>query len=283
MAIDRRRTHVRMRRYVHRKGTSMTKRSQPDVRVVPGINLDFRPRHYWADRDPVSTIVQNIKGQNRREMIRSYVTGATPQMVEMNDHYLDDTLDARTRSALGSTHPSFLGGEFLPDYGLREVEIARVVLDSVTRDVMSLRAATNRKGTRIVYRMVDEYNSEYFLSQKSSRRPLSLRELIAILDATTSDTLESLGEPFVENFASWQVENGTAPADAVNSALVESVIYPELGLYYVARLASWAAEAERQRELDSTSETSTDDDEDDADGFIITGWRPPSNVNPDRD
>jgi hypothetical protein len=44
----------------------------------------------------------------------------------------------RRRSALGRLHPSFMGGEHLPDRRDTEVEIARINIDSTTSDVTSV-------------------------------------------------------------------------------------------------------------------------------------------------
>ena len=84
----------------------------------------------------------------------------------------------RRRLALGRLHPSFMGGEYLPDRRDTEVEIARINIDSTTSDVTSVYAKAGKD--RIRYRVVDEYNGDT-LSEKrtrSSKRPLSLGELI---------------------------------------------------------------------------------------------------------
>ena len=41
-------------------------------------NLNFRPPSYWDHPDPLSAILSNIKGQNRRQMIAAVVTGRAP-------------------------------------------------------------------------------------------------------------------------------------------------------------------------------------------------------------
>jgi len=40
---------------------------------------------------------------------------------------------------VGQIHPKFMRGEYLPNYGRREVEIERFMLESTTSDVVSLR------------------------------------------------------------------------------------------------------------------------------------------------
>ena len=82
-------------------------------------------------------------------------------------------------------HPWFKGGEYLPDLLPREVEIVRVTLKSVTMDVISIRARWTKD--RIKYRIVDEYwddsSFDYHLIQKTSVKPLAMRQLIRIIDS----------------------------------------------------------------------------------------------------
>jgi hypothetical protein len=78
-----------------------------------------------------------------------------------------------------------MGGEYLPNYGRQEVEIARIALASTTSDVISLRARPS--GLRIKYTLVDEYKTEFQLPQETSSRPFSLRELIRFLDSVEQE------------------------------------------------------------------------------------------------
>jgi hypothetical protein len=59
---------------------------------------------------------------------------------ELFDDLLADTVDDETRKRLGCIHPTFMGGEYLPNYRRHEVEIARIELESTAVDVISLRA-----------------------------------------------------------------------------------------------------------------------------------------------
>jgi hypothetical protein len=256
----------------------MSNRATPVVPVVPGIDLDFRPASYWADADPVSAIVQNIKGQNRRTMARDFIAGDLAKPLgPIDERLLADTIDEGLRTTLGQIHPSFMGGEYLPDYTRHEMEIARIVLDSATRDVISVRARIGRTGARIRYRMVDEYDGTFVVSPASSRRPLSLRQLIALIDTVESD-MESMGFGFVEDLAAWQLDSLT-PHEAARFVTVESDLYPSLGAYYEARLLAWADEEQRTLDADGVDEPDdeTDDglDDDDDGGFIFGGVRPP--------
>jgi hypothetical protein len=144
------------------------------------INYDFRPESYWAPaQSPLEAALRNVKGRNRRAMIRDYHSrGLLPAL---SDDLLQDTLDEDTRQSLDLIHPSFMGGEYLPSYARCEVEIARIELESTTSDVISLRARP--AGSRIRYRLVDEYQTEFRLPQQTSARPFSLHELIRLLDS----------------------------------------------------------------------------------------------------
>jgi hypothetical protein len=140
----------------------MSNRATPVVPVVPGIDLDFRPTSYWADADPVSAIVRNIKGQNRRTLARDFIAGNVARsLAPIDEGLLEDTSDDALRTSLGHIHPSFMGGEYLPADRRHETEIARIVLDSATCDVISVRARIGRTGYRMRYRIVDEYDGTF--------------------------------------------------------------------------------------------------------------------------
>jgi hypothetical protein len=144
----------------------------------PNINYGFRPESYWRETDPLGLILRNVKGENRRQIIRQYF--AEGRLDELEPNILKDEVDDRTRLALGAIHPSFLGGEFLPEYDDNEVEIARIALESATADVISVRASAVSGG--IAYSVVDEYDGVFFLPFTESTEPLPLAELIRLLD-----------------------------------------------------------------------------------------------------
>ena len=97
--------------------------------------------------------------------------------------------------AKGELPPSWMDGEYLPDYLPGEVEIARIVLESVTQDVVSIRARRRGSVRRIVYRVVDQFGSEFDFSPRSSRRPLSHGRLARLIDTLRNITnpVEGLG------------------------------------------------------------------------------------------
>jgi hypothetical protein len=83
-------------------------------------------------------ILVNVKGTRRRQMIRDYWEAGA--IGELENGLLRDCLSEEDRIGLGKIDPSFMGGEYLPDYSEGEVEIGRIELESTTADVISIRA-----------------------------------------------------------------------------------------------------------------------------------------------
>lgn len=221
------------------------------IKLYAGINYQFRPESYWsAANNPLAAALRNVKGRNRREMIGDYHRAG--KLEDLSDDLLADTLDAPRRQSLGLIHPSFMGGEYLPGYGRSEVEIARIELESTTCDVTSLRA--RQVGSRIKYRLVDEYQTEFRLPQQTSTRPFSLVELIRFLDSV--DQVD-VTEPSWNRFGfvlSWNQSNLECGADLEtlrDFTRVSSDYYPNLASHYSEAIEEWyeARLADRSAEV----------------------------------
>ena len=202
------------------------------------INYDFRPESYWAPaRSSLQAALRNVKGRNRREMIRDYhSSGLLPAL---SDDLLQDTLDEDTRRSLDRIHPSFMGGEYLPDYRRDEIEIARIELESTTSDVISVRARP--RGRRIEYSVCDEYQVEYRLPQKTSRQPFSLRDLIRFLDSVEHPEHDPEWERFgfVLSFNQTSLDCSGDLEALKDFTSVESDFYPGLGRHYARVISEW--------------------------------------------
>jgi len=108
------------------------------MKTYESIDYDYRPESYWEEEDVLTTLLRNVKGTQRRRMIRDYYEEG--RIEELEEELARDTLTEESRDALGKIHPVFMGGEYLPDYLPGEVEIARIELRSTTADVISIRA-----------------------------------------------------------------------------------------------------------------------------------------------
>ena len=207
-------------------------------KVYPAINYDFQPISYWSPApNPLDVALRNVKGRNRREMIRDF--HAEGNLEALCDELLSDTLDEKVRDSIGRIHPSFMGGEYLPNYTRHEVEIARIELESTTSDVISIRARP--RGKRIEYSVCDEYESEFTLPQRTSSHPFSLRELICFLDTVEHCKADPSWNQFgfILSFNQCNLECGADLESLEEFTRVGSDFYPDLTLHYASSITEW--------------------------------------------
>lgn len=206
------------------------------MKAYAGIDYSFRPLSYWVEGDLLQLVLRNVKGENRRQMILDYA--AQGRLEELEQDLLKDEVDDAMRHRLGRIHPSFMGGEYLPSYLPREVEIARICLQSTTSDVISLRARPIPRG-KIAYRVVDEYEAAFELPIPTSKLPLTLTELIRQLDEGNmdDDVFESGGLSLGYN--AMNAGDGRR-SDLRHFTRISSMIYPQLLEHYEQVFEEWA-------------------------------------------
>ncbi len=133
-----------------------------------------------------------------------------------------------------------MSGEYLPDLEEGEIEIARVTLDSVTGDVISIRA--RRTPEKILYQMVDEYWDMppvigYQIEPTESDLPLTMGQLVDMIDGVrlTGETCHMQGLTTI--MREFNVDcHYTETWDFVHFT---SEYYPELGSWYDDEAQEW--------------------------------------------
>ena len=95
-----------------------------------GIKYSFRPKSYWGEDNVLQALLRDVKGAERRKMIKAYYEEGNFQ--ELEEAFTKASLSDEERFRLASIHPMFMGGEYLPDCNSGETEIARVTLRSTT-------------------------------------------------------------------------------------------------------------------------------------------------------
>ena len=101
------------------------------------MDISYRPNDYfWASRHGIQ-LASDIKGAVRRD---AYLA-ALESGEDFDPTYSEPSLSEDSRRILGRLHPSYMGGEYLPDRVRLEVEIARIVIRSTTRDVTCVYAS----------------------------------------------------------------------------------------------------------------------------------------------
>jgi len=201
------------------------------TRFPTGFDYAYRPQSYFQDVDPKALILSSILGEERRKDVQQRLESEDFDPAVWGEWLTDSKLDDQTRRMIGGIHPAFMGGEYLPQFGQNEIEIVRIVLASVTQDVISIRA--RRLGKRIAYRVVDEYETEFALPRRSSAVPMSLRQLIAFIDGT-NHAQEAEVNGLV--FSVLDANIGNCELESLRGFVsVSSVFYPELQSYYDAQ------------------------------------------------
>jgi hypothetical protein len=133
--------------------------------------------------------------------------------------------------------PGLGGGSYLPRAYASEVEIAGVALASTTGDVISIRARPTPKGIR--FRVVDEYGTRFKVKNPVRVAPLSLGELVELIDTTEHEGLVGLVEAYLD--FNWEEGTGSEgdPANLQDFAQVVSDFYPQLSAHYEQRAEEW--------------------------------------------
>lgn len=202
-----------------------------DESLYKPIDYLFRPSSYWDPQD-LRQLVANIKGAERKKKALELLEQG--QLDQANEFILADTLSAEDREMAGRIDPTFMGGEFLPDYYPGEVEIARVTVASMTEDVTSVRAYP--KGKQIGYRVLNEYNSVFEIRPEISEQPLSLQELIDLIETGESDNMG----PFGLRTLDINLECGVSPAEYFAEFMdFSSEYYPELSQHFWFATQRW--------------------------------------------
>ncbi len=123
--------------------------SQYVTRLPAGFDYTFRPASYFQDVDPRALILSSILGEERRKDVQQRLESGDFDPAVWGEWLTESKLDDATRKLIGSIHSAFMGSEYLPQLEQNEIEIVRIVLASVTQDVISIRA--RRAGKRIAY------------------------------------------------------------------------------------------------------------------------------------
>jgi hypothetical protein len=208
------------------------------MRSEQQFDLDFRPDTYWPWLPTEAQILARIKGSVRRATAAAVLETGGPAALDPS--LFEESLSEAERIAAGALHPVLMGGEYLPDSRTEEVEIARIELASTLCDVISIRA--RRRGRRIAYTVVDEYETVFSFRPATSTRPLTLRQLIRSIENIEvvkqpeaawpdSDSIAGLRN----NALDWDLD------DPESFVTVSSEIYRELGPHYDQEAQEWLA------------------------------------------
>ena len=242
--IDELRAFVAERRPTQIEEPAATDEDVGEEAEAGGFDLSFRPATYWPEALDQEQLLARIAGQVRREIVREAL--ANGDIATVDPILADEVLDDNDRRSWGLVHPALMGGEYLPTLAAEDVEIARISLRSTLGDQISIRAA--QADEKIRYSVCDEYETEYELAFSESELPLTLSQLIELIDGSKHPEEQEPGGLLVchwENMLEWD----NSLDAAVDFASIESAWYPELAAYYEQVAADWC-EAKRKEQPD---------------------------------
>jgi hypothetical protein len=157
-------------------------------------------------------------------------------------NYWDPVLE--TKIPLLGQAPGFGGGSYLPDLLRDEVEIAAICLNSATGDVISVRVRPVPGGLR--YRVVDEYGTRFRVRHPVRGGPLSLGELVELIDALPYAGQVGLIEGILT--IEWEASEGKSPGHIRRFVRVVSAYYRELRRLYRERAEAWVQQIVLERD-----------------------------------
>ena len=214
------------------------------------IDLSYRPDTYWPVSLTPEQLLTRIRGKRRQDIARQLYEES--DFAALSQFLVRDGLTEEERSAWGAQGPWCMGGEYLPELEEGEVEIARVSLDSVTSDQISVRARPD--GERIRHRIVGEYEEmegmQYQLTLETSSTPLSLGELMNFIAGSGIDGCVYPGGIFSTSWA-MMLDSGEDPDRIAGFISVSSAFYPQIEACYEVMAAQWIEEnVEAEDELE---------------------------------
>ena len=179
-----------------------------------GIDYSFQPGSYWT------------KPKGRRTKAKKPNDGSTAPGLEDSFLPIASSMDAMFGADKG-----------LPKCVDGEVEIAWIHLDSGTPDAISIRARQVVGGIR--YRVVDEYGGKFKVSPQSSQGPLTMLQLVHLIDGIRHS---GLTRPFSLAYNELNAEFAEDRSELRHFTRIGSDCYPELEAHFEKVFEAWVQE-----------------------------------------
>ena len=208
------------------------------------INYEFRPSSYWVNNEPSDAILKGIRGERRRQLLTMIYEGGSLDILP--DGILQDQLSTEDRRSWAAINPTYMGGEYLPPLKAGEEPIARVKLASVLWDITEVCARLEDGVIR--YQVYDEYESVFSGFKETSLLPLTLGELIELIETALSHIYDPPSAGLVWHFLEWPIledgDNYATRKEMEYFVTVTSPFYPELGTHYEQVISRWVETGE---------------------------------------
>ena len=195
--------------------------SQLGYESVPIKNQqDMLNESFWGDLD---SLLSRIKGDGRKLLIKNSIKNGEP----IPEYLFESDLTDDLKDVLMSLNPKYSGGEFLPDFKNKEVEIARIVfIKTVLNDVVSIRSEIDQETYK--FTCIGEYDEEEFVINPSKSKKIpSTKDLINMILNLKINVEGELISYLFWNFKFWYFESEDTNPEY--DFVVESDYYQKTG------------------------------------------------------
>jgi hypothetical protein len=231
-----------------------TKRDKDMREDVITIDYSYRPKSYWTVFSPIADTLLTVKSAYKRKILEGACRLGEYDELEKIVRNINMSRTELKRWA--ENHSDYydnpnLDHEYLPKYLLGEVEIVRIENDmerpTSTTNKICIRA--RRVGKEIKYRVVDdnETGADIEFSPRESIQPLSLGELVALIDGAYYRDTDFLG--LATAFAITNYDEDQELDDILDATTISSKFYDPLSVHYEYAIRNWyetAAKKEKE-------------------------------------
>lgn len=210
------------------------------------IDLNYRPKSYfWASEMGIQLSSQ-IKGAQRKALYEASINDGDAS--DLDKFLRKPSLNTEERDLIGKVHPSFMGGEYLPDKDDDEIEIARITINSTLTDVTSVYASL--RDNQLYYRVVDEHEGSTLSEENeneyesSTDIPMTLAEMTDFF-LNAWPLLEILEMNFLETFEETDlIRSSYTDPDDIRGFILDasSSFYAQFGELIDLKVDEWLAE-----------------------------------------
>ena len=203
-------------------------------------DMDYRPISYWGLNALTIHLLSSIKSKNKRDSIKDFINKYGENKL-INEKFTKNKLHETERETIKKFKKHYYSDEFIPKKNNKlKVEIARLTMKSTLGDYISFVAQQNKEN--ITYTIVDEYESNFHHTIKSSQRPLTFREIIKLIDESTSDAYMDYNNVYGGARQSNYDDNDYDPEEFWDFEIIDSTHYNRLYDWYILQNYIWLIE-----------------------------------------
>ena len=200
-------------------------------------DMDFRPISYWGLNTLSIHLLSSIKKEETRQRIKDFINNYGEHKLT-NENFTKNKLNEEERIIIKKLEVHYSTEEYSSDKNDEiNVEIARLTMKSTLGDYISFRAKKNNN--KITYSIVDEYEGIFEHSIKSSKRPLTFKEIIKLIDESTSDSYMDYNYVYGGARQSNYDDNDYDPEEYWDFETIDSNYYNQLYEWYNIQNYIW--------------------------------------------